>query len=124
MSVCVAVAVMFSATRLVSCERCERLYIVSSEGESQPQKIPTVDDLCPDRQPFPKYKQPPVPTKVTLSTYHSRCLSLENHSLNLESYCVMCFSSLLCCLCVCFLQFSICFVIVAVQNSSPVQYTM
>lgn len=55
---------MVSATRLVCCEKCEKFYIVSSEGESEPQKIPSVDELSPDRQPFPKYKQPPVPTKV------------------------------------------------------------
>jgi len=59
--------IVVSATRLVSCEKCERVYIVSNEGESQPHKIPAVDDLAADRQPFPKYKQPPVPTKVTLS---------------------------------------------------------
>ena len=51
--------------RLVSCEKCERVYIVSSEGESRPHKIPAVDDLVTDPSPFPKYKQPPVPTKVT-----------------------------------------------------------
>jgi len=55
-----------SAARLVSCENCEKFYLVSSEGDCQPHKVPAVDDLCADRQPFLKYNQPPVPTKVTL----------------------------------------------------------
>jgi len=56
-----------SATRIVSCEKCERVYIVSNRGESQPHTIPAVDDLAAEQQPFPKYRQPPVPTKVTFS---------------------------------------------------------
>jgi len=56
-----------TATLVVCCEKCEKFYIVSNEEHGQPQKMPKVDELSADRQPFPKYKQPPVPTKVTLT---------------------------------------------------------
>jgi len=62
-----------SATgRLVSCAKCEKFYIVSNDTDSHspPQNVSTVDSLssdAADKQPFPKYRQPPVPTKVSIN---------------------------------------------------------